>query len=124
MKQPSGTVPPLVGPNTEKRSLWDLFRSSARRDAFYEAYSRRGNLHLLWMECARFGVRMAYPCVLSEEGADPLVYASGGDDEAEINDALIRRWEELDISSMAGSLDITQLDKQAFRAKYRQYLRG
>ena len=60
MKQPSGTVPPLVGPNTEKRSLWDLFRSSGRRDAFYEAYSRRGDLYLLWMECARFGVRMAY----------------------------------------------------------------
>ena len=124
MKQPSGTVPPLVGPNTEKRSLWDLFRSSGRRDAFYEAYSRRGDLYLLWMECARFGVRMAYPCVLSEEGAAPLVYASGGDGEAEINDALIRRWEELDISAKAETLEITVLDRQAFRRKYRKYLRG
>ena len=121
MKQPPDTVPPLVGPNTDKRSLWDLFRPSSRKDAFYEAYSRRGSLYLLWMECVRFGVRMAYPCVLSEEGAAPLVYASGSEDEAEANNALIRRWEELDISSMAEALEITELDRQTFRRKYKEY---
>ena len=61
---------------------------------------------------------------LSEEGDAPLVYASGGDDEAETNDALIRRWEELDISAKAETLEITALDRQTFRRKYREYLRG
>ena len=124
MKQPADTVPPVVGPNTEKRSLRDLFLPSSRKDSYYEAYSRRGDLYLLWMECARFGVRMAYPCVLREEGSEPLVFASGGEDDAAENAALLRRWEELDISSMAGSLEITQLDKQAFRTRYKQHLRG
>ena len=95
-----------------------------RSTRYYEAADSGGGLYLLWMECARFGVRMAYPCVLREEGAAPLVYASGGDGEAEINDALIRRWEELDISSKAETLEITVLDRQAFRRKYREFLRS
>ena len=52
------------------------------------------------------------------------MYASGGDGEAEINDALIRRWEELDISAKAETLEITVLDRQAFRRKYREFLRS
>ena len=123
MKQPANTVPPVVGRPNERGSLWDLFRPAHRRDTFYEARSRSGGLYLLWMECVRFGVRMAYPCVLDEEGSEPLVFGSGGDNEAEENAALIRRWEELDVADMAASLEITGLEEQAFRSKYRQYTR-
>ena len=123
MKQPANTVPPVVGSPTQRGSFWDLFRPAHSRDTFYEACSRSGGLYLLWMECARFGVRMAYPCVLDEEGSAPLVFASGSDDEAEENAALVRRWEELDVTEMAPSLEITDLDRQAFRQKYKRYLR-
>ena len=122
MKQPANTVPPLVGEPTTRRRFWDLFRPQHSRDTYYEARDRRDGLYLLWMECPRFGVRMAYPCVLCEEDAAPLVFGTGAPDEAETNAALLRRWEELDVASRAGTLDIVPLDKQTFRKKYRSYL--
>ena len=122
MKQPANTVPPLVGEPTARWSLKNLFWPQHRGDACYEARDRRGALYLLWMECVRFGVRMAYPCVLHEEGAEPLVFASGSPSETEQNAALIRRWEELNITDLAGALEITELEKAAFRKKYQTYL--
>ena len=122
MKQPSNTVPPLVGPPTERASFRDIFRPPHRRDAYYEASDRRGGLYLLWMECARFGVRMAYPCVLQEDAAAPLVFAAGAPDESEQNAALIARWEVLDLSSRAGALEIKELSRADFRKKYHAYL--
>ncbi len=124
MKQPANTVPPLVGAPTEKGSLWGLFRPQHRRDAYYEARDRRSGLYLLWMECPRFGVRMAYPCVLEEAGAAPLVFGTGAPDEAETDAALIRRWDELDPSSHVEDLEIRTLERAEFRNKYREFLRG
>ena len=121
-KHPSDTDPPVVGSPRQRSSVWDLVRPAHRAATFYEAAGRGGALRLLWMECVRLGVRMAYPCVLDEEGSAPLVYASGGEGEAEENAALIRRWEELDIAGTAASLEITELDRAAFRKKYREYL--
>ena len=122
MKQPSDTVPPLVGDPSRRRSILELFRPEHRRDAFYEGQERGGGLYLLWMECSRFGVLMAYPCVLREEGAEPMVFASGAEDESEQNAALIRRWEELDVSGMADRLEITPLDQQEFKKRYKSFL--
>ena len=122
MKQPSNTVPPVVGPPRERSTLLGLFRSEHRRDAYYEASDRRGALYLLWMECVRFGMRMAYPCVLRQGDAAPLVFGSEGEDTLDANAALIERWEELDIASRAGELEIRELERADFRRKYRQFL--
>lgn len=122
MKQPSNTVPPLVGPPTQRASFRDIFRPQHRRDAYFEASDRRGELYLLWMECVRFGVRMGYPCVLQEGDAAPLVFAAGPPDESEQNAALLRRWEELALSARAGELEIRALDRAAFRKKYHAFL--
>ena len=121
MKQPSNTVPPMVGAPTERASFRDLFRPQHRRDTFYEAESR-GGLYLLWMECVRFGVRMAYPCVLREGDAPPMVFGTGLPDESDTNAALIARWEELDLSSRAEALEIREMDKETFRKKYHVFL--
>ena len=123
MKQPPNTVPPLVGEPTERRRFLDLFLPESRREKYYEALDRSAGLRLLWMECPRFGVRMAYPCVLEEAGAAPLAFASGSPEEAEENAALIRRWEALDLPSRLDALEITELDRAAFRRKYRDCLR-
>ena len=123
MKQPSNTVPPLVGEPNERSSFRSLFRPQHRRDAYYEATDRRGELYLLWMECPRFGVRMAYPCVLHEGENEPMVFNTGTAEADARNAELIRRWDALDLNSRIEELEIRTLEKAAFRKKYQEYLR-
>ena len=74
------------------------------------------------MECTRFGVLMAYPCVLAEAGEEPMIFDTSGIAAAEANDRLLERWEALAFPDRRDELSIRQLEEKEFRALYRQYM--
>ena len=124
MRPPANTVPPLMGEESSRSSLLDLLRSPRRQEGYYEARDRRDGLYLLWMEAPRFGTRLGYPCVLRERDAAPLVFGRNRLGSEEEDERLLDRWRELEIPERAASLEITTLDKTAFRRKYQAFLRG
>ena len=122
MKKPAYSAAPISGVPEPKSSWKELFLGRRHGTRYFEACDREETVRILWMECSRFGVLMAYPCVLAETGREPLVFdASRGGAAAEINDRLMERWESLSFPDRRESLAIRQLEEKEFRTIYRQY---
>ncbi len=122
MKQPSCTVPPLMGPDASKKfSLRRFLLGDMASGTYYEAHREDNGVYILWMEFSRFGRLLAYPCVLQEREGRTLVFRSGG---AEENDALLERWNELVTPDTFPRFRCTPLKKDDFRRIFAAYRTG
>ena len=123
MKEPAFSAPPLSGePETKKLSFRELLLGERRKDRYYEAEDPGHTVCLLWMEGTRFGTLRAYPCLVWEEGAEPLRFDSSPTVEAgENNSRLMARWELCTAPERLAELEIRPLELEAFRAKLRSF---
>ena len=93
--------------------------------AYFTDRIRENALYLLWMEYTRFGVLLAYPCVLSEPDREAMFFDTSANPMAEENNAcFLARWEALDLPEKRDSLDIRSLKEKEFRELYRKYRSG
>lgn len=122
MKQPSYTVPPLMGPEASKKfSLRRFLLGDMSSGMYYEAHREDNGVYILWMEYSRFGKLLAYPCVLQERDGEALVFRSGG---AEENEALMERWNELVTPETFPSFRCSSLKKDEFRRIFSAFRTG
>ena len=125
MKQPSFTAAPIAGEPEPVFSIKSLFTGHRRSMRYYEARDAEQTLYLLWMEYTRFGVLLAYPCVLAEADSEPMFFDTSANPMAqEINARLVARWESLSLPDRRESLEIRTLTEKEFREIYRQYRSG
>ena len=125
MKQPSFTAAPIAGEPDNAFSLKSLFTGHRRSTRYYEARHRENALYLLWMEYTRFGVLLAYPCVLAEPDREAMFFDTSANPMAEENNAhFLARWDALDLPEKRDSLDIRSLKEKEFRELYRKYRSG
>ncbi len=121
MKQPSYTVPPLMGPDAAPRfSLRRFLLGDMASGAYYEAHREDNSVYILWMEFSRFGKLLAYPCVLKERDSEALVFRAGGEE----NDALLARWNELVSPESFAGFRCSPLKKDEFRRIFTAYRAG
>ena len=125
MKQPSYTAAPIVGEPESPFSLKSLFVGHRRSMRYYEARDGENPVYLLWMEYTRFGVLLAYPCVLAEEGAEVMFFDTSANPMAgENNERMLSRWEALNLPDRKERLAIRPLKEKEFRELYRKYRSG
>ena len=125
MKQPKYTSAPIAGVPENPFSLKTLFVGHRRSSRFYEAADSENTLYLLWMEYTRFGVLLAYPCVLSEAEGETMIFDTSVDPGAEEkNERMLARWEALSLPDRKDSLNIRELKEKEFKALFRKYRAG
>ena len=123
MKTPPFSAPPLSGePEKKKLSFRELLLGERRKDRYYEAEDPGHTVCLLWMEGTRFGTLRAYPCLVWEEGAEPLRFDSSPTVEAgENNSRLMARWEVCTAPERLAELEIRPLEREDFRTKLKSF---
>ena len=121
MKQPKYTAAPIAGEPEGPFSLKSLFVGHRRSTRYYEATDSDNKLYLLWMEYNRFGVLLAYPCVLAEAEGETLFFDTSADPAAgEKNERLAARWDALSLPDRKDSLQIRTLKEKEVRAAFRK----
>ena len=122
MKKPSYTSAPISGEPERRSWLKDVFAGHRRSGRYFEGRDQANGAYLMWMEYSRFGMIMAYPCVLAREGEETLVFDTSPNTAAEENNArLLEAWEALALPERKEALEISPMEEKAFRAAYRKY---
>ena len=121
MKQPPFTAAPLMGAESRSFSLRKLLTGHLSSDAYYEAHREDNGVYILWMEFSRFGTLYAYPCVLREQGREPLVFRAAREED---NRALLDRWNELVTAESFSAFRPGVLKKSDFQRIYDAYKKG
>lgn len=117
MKQPPYTVQPLVGATHRSGGIRALLLGHVAASTYYEAHRDDNRVYLLWMEFSRFGQTYAYPCVLHEREAEPMVFRPASDEQ---NTALMERWNEL-VTGKFERYRFSVLEKKSFQSIYRKF---